>query len=346
MNPRTKPNENHPKPMGNAQPKENTHLGHKYENNPLLRKPRNSPIDTTSKDGGEKAPKDSQPNRPVFSPISEMKVVIDITNPTSMQIISPLQKGNTKSNPNPSPHLKKPPDIVTYHEFARVAECHRELPQGEHVDRTRRRSHSPSKSCLVAEELKFKIKLCERFLGETARHMATLKPLVHQDQAKGRIRSLLGLPDSTTLEDHLVMECFNILIWNCRGAGNDNFKRNFRDIINQHKPEMVALLETKVDLKSMGMFFKDLGLTAATHVDPNGRAGGIWILWDPSKVSLNTTHKTSQVIHTTVQKDTFEDWIFSAVYGSPNPRICEILWEELSRQAGSNQQPWLLAREL
>lgn len=193
------------------------------------------------------------------------------------------------------------------------------------------------------EELKFKIKLCERFLGETASHMVTLKPLVHQDLAKGRIRSLLGLPDSTTLEDHLFMECFNILIWNCRGAGNDNFKRNFRDIINQHKPEVVALLETKIDLKSMGMFFKDLGLTAATHVDPNGRAGGIWILWDPSKVSLNTTHKTSHVIHTTVQKDNFEDWIFSAVYGSPNPRICEILWEELSHQAGSNQQPWLLA---
>lgn len=69
------------------------------------------------------------------------------------------------------------------------------------------------------------------------------------------------------------MACFNILTWNCRGAGNDNFKRNFRDIIHEHKPEVIALLETKVALNSMGMFFKNLGLTAATHVDPTGRAG-------------------------------------------------------------------------
>ncbi|KAI8524132.1 hypothetical protein RHMOL_Rhmol13G0126200 [Rhododendron molle] len=139
------------------------------------------------------------------------------------------------------------------------------------------------------------------------------------------------------------MECFNILVWNCRGAGNDNFKRNFRDITNQHKPEVVALLKTKVELKSMGMFFKHLGFTAATHVDPNGRAGGLWILWDPLKVSLNTTHKTSQVIHTTVCKDNFDEWIFSAVYASPNPRVREILWEELGHQAANTQIPWLLA---
>ncbi|KAI8570073.1 hypothetical protein RHMOL_Rhmol01G0004800 [Rhododendron molle] len=113
--------------------------------------------------------------------------------------------------------------------------------------------------------------------------------------------------------------------------------------MHQHKPEVVALLETKVALNSMGMFFKNLGLTAATHVDPNGRADGIWILWDPTKVSLNTTHKTSQAIHTTVRKDNFEEWIFSAVYASPNPRIREILWEELGHQANNNHTPWLLA---
>ncbi|XP_058211449.1 uncharacterized protein LOC131323612 [Rhododendron vialii] len=93
----------------------------------------------------------------------------------------------------------------------------------------------------------------------------------------------------------------------------------------------------------MGMFFKNLGLTASTHVDPSGRKGGIWILWDPSKVSLNTTLTTPQAIHTTVRKDNFEDWIFSAVYGSRNPRIREILWEELGSLADTNQKPWLIA---
>ncbi|KAI8568993.1 hypothetical protein RHMOL_Rhmol02G0244600 [Rhododendron molle] len=45
---------------------------------------------------------------------------------------------------------KKPPDIITYHEFARASECNRELSQGEHGDRFRHRSRSPNKSSLVA----------------------------------------------------------------------------------------------------------------------------------------------------------------------------------------------------
>ncbi|KAI8539203.1 hypothetical protein RHMOL_Rhmol09G0163000 [Rhododendron molle] len=175
------------------------------------------------------------------------------------------------------------------------------------------------------EELKLKAKLWDRVLWKTASQTISLKLMVQQDLAKGKICKLLGLPEHTDLAHYLLMECFNILVWNCRGAGNDNFKRNFRDIMHQHKPEVVALLETKVALKSMSMFFKHLGLTATTHVDPTGRAGGFWILWDPTKVSLNTTHKTSQAIHTTVRKNNFEEWIFSAVYASPNPQIKEIL---------------------
>lgn len=52
--------------------------------------------------------------------------------------------------PKQNPQQKKPPDILTYHELARNSEGGGELPQGEHVDRTRERSCSPSKRSLVA----------------------------------------------------------------------------------------------------------------------------------------------------------------------------------------------------
>lgn len=114
-------------------------------------------------------------------------------------------------------------------------------------------------------------------------------------------------------------------------------------MLRSHKPEVVALLETKVTLNSMGMFFNSFGFTASTHVDPSGRVGGIWVLWDPTKVTLNTTHISVQAIHATVRKDGFEEWIFSAIYASPNARLRDTLWEDMEDLAASNQLPWMAA---
>lgn len=38
----------------------------------------------------------------------------------------------------------------------------------------------------------------------------------------------------------------SIVVWNIQGGSNPAFKRNFRELLYQHKPCMVALLETKL----------------------------------------------------------------------------------------------------
>ncbi|KAI8019916.1 hypothetical protein LOK49_LG04G01322 [Camellia lanceoleosa] len=94
----------------------------------------------------------------------------------------------------------------------------------------------------------------------------------------------------------------DLLIWNCRGAGNDRFRRNLRELVQMHKPDMIILMETKVDLNSMGMFFNNLGYTASTHVDPIGRSGGIWLLWIPSLINVRVSEASSQMITTTISR--------------------------------------------
>lgn len=98
------------------------------------------------------------------------------------------------------------------------------------------------------------------------------------------------------------MSAFNIIVWNCRGAGNDRFKLNFADLFNSHKPDVVALLETKVSTSSMRLFFSNLGLTESICVDPSGRSGGVWVIWDPRKVTVTTIKVATQVIHVNVKK--------------------------------------------
>ncbi|KAL7196428.1 hypothetical protein ACSBR1_036443 [Camellia fascicularis] len=114
------------------------------------------------------------------------------------------------------------------------------------------------------------------------------------------------------------MDSINMLFWNCRGAGNNAFKGNMRKLISIHKPAILILMETKVPYSSMGNFFNNLGFTAATIVDPIGRARGIWLLWDTTQVNIRASHATSQVIQAAIHKEDYEEWILSAVNASPN----------------------------
>lgn len=109
----------------------------------------------------------------------------------------------------------------------------------------------------------------------------SITPTMTHCQDLSKIRSNLGIPVDFPLTDVFIMRSLDILIWNCRGAGNDRFWNNFKHIMRTYKPEVVALLETKVSFLSMGSLFKPEGLTASAYNDPMGRVGGIWHLWNP-----------------------------------------------------------------
>ncbi|KAL7235153.1 hypothetical protein ACSBR1_018615 [Camellia fascicularis] len=117
-----------------------------------------------------------------------------------------------------------------------------------------------------------------------ATQMVALRPSI---LSKSIVRGILGLSPSEPLPDFPNRSSMNIMLWNCRGAGNKIFRRNFKEIIKTHKLDVVALFETKVMFSSMGLFFNNLGYTASTIVDPVGRVGGIWLIWNPTQVSVN-----------------------------------------------------------
>lgn len=153
---------------------------------------------------------------------------------------------------------------------------------------------------------------------------------------------MLNPPGALPLDSGFLMDGYKIIGWNCRGAGNTRFKSNFSELIRSHKPEIVALLEPKVSLQSMGGFFRNLGFTRDTFTDLNGRSGGIWIPWDPNKVSIFTISINPQVIHVNIKKNGYEEWILSALYASPNPRLKDILWDGLKDFAKANNLPWTM----
>ncbi|KAL7247368.1 hypothetical protein ACSBR2_002308 [Camellia fascicularis] len=135
----------------------------------------------------------------------------------------------------------------------------------------------------------------------------------------------------------------DLFIWNCRGAGNARFRRNLRELVRLHQPDMMVLMETKVEISTMGMFFNNLGYTASTHVDPIGRSGGIWLLWNPSQLNVRVQNASSQIITATISRQDYPDWVLSAIYASPNICLRDELWNDLSALAQHTQDPWLVA---
>lgn len=95
-----------------------------------------------------------------------------------------------------------------------------------------------------------------------------------------------------------------------------------------------------------GSFFINLGLTESVSVDPLGRSGGVWVLWDPKKVSVTTIKMNTQVIHVNVKKNNFQDWVLSTVYASPLPRNRDVLWEDLIETAEFLNEPWTVIGDL
>ncbi|KAI8020966.1 hypothetical protein LOK49_LG03G00982 [Camellia lanceoleosa] len=90
-----------------------------------------------------------------------------------------------------------------------------------------------------------------------------------------RVRQILETSDYVSLPSFPKAVLMKLLIWNCKGAGNKAFNCTMKELEKNHKPSIIVLMETKVELSSMGSFFNNLGFTASSHVDPVGRSGGI-----------------------------------------------------------------------
>lgn len=88
----------------------------------------------------------------------------------------------------------------------------------------------------------------------------------------------------------MMNQATNFIIWNVRGANNINFRRNFREIMNTHRPCLVALLETK--LASYTSISEEFDFTEMIEVPDIGKTCGLVILWNHNMVTVNNFKKS------------------------------------------------------
>ncbi|KAG4936375.1 hypothetical protein JHK82_050586 [Glycine max] len=69
------------------------------------------------------------------------------------------------------------------------------------------------------------------------------------------------------------------MIWNCRGAGNATLYRYYKQCVDDNKPDMLVVLETRVDPRKLRHTFSILGYDGVDFVDGQGFAGRIIVAW-------------------------------------------------------------------
>ena len=135
----------------------------------------------------------------------------------------------------------------------------------------------------------------------------------------------------------------NVLLWNCRGALNPDFKQRIFEMAINHRATILVVTETRVGGDRAAKIIEGLPFDGYITTDTIGYAGGLWILWKTEEVEVISLSSTEQEIHATVKVCSSNlTWLLSAIYASPRLAERKILWENLKTVVHLHNLPWLM----
>ena len=110
----------------------------------------------------------------------------------------------------------------------------------------------------------------------------------------------------------------NILMWNCRGALNLDFKRRIYEMAINHNLAIMVITKTRVDRDRAERIIADLPFDGFITTETIGYAVGLWVLWKKEVAEVDLLAVTEQEIHATVKVcHSNLNWFISAIYVSP-----------------------------
>ncbi|XP_021803305.1 uncharacterized protein LOC110747435, partial [Prunus avium] len=127
------------------------------------------------------------------------------------------------------------------------------------------------------------------------------------------------------------------------GAASTKFKVNLIEIIKLHRIDLLFICEPRIGGNKALKIIKSLGFTDYEVVNPVGFSGGLWLLWNASKIKVEILGTSDQTITASVSGPGNISWLFSAIYASPCGAKREKLWDYLNFVASCHRMPWLIA---
>ncbi|XP_021743477.1 uncharacterized protein LOC110709569 [Chenopodium quinoa] len=107
-----------------------------------------------------------------------------------------------------------------------------------------------------------------------------------------------------------------ILSWNCRGIGNPRTVSSLRDWCWREMPNLVFIMETKIDERRLDGIKRNCGFTEGIAVSSVGLAGGLGLWWRNIKVSVVSFSRNHIAVDILDDNDDIT-WRAVGVYGWP-----------------------------
>lgn len=117
-----------------------------------------------------------------------------------------------------------------------------------------------------------------------------------------------------------------VLSWNFRGAKSDQFTRSIKELIREHRPKIVVILEPRISGHEVDLACRRIGYPDWVRYEARGFSEGIWILWNGHDISLKVIHAEFRFIHVLIREADGRAWEMSAIYASPNCALRPALW--------------------
>ncbi|XP_075108967.1 uncharacterized protein LOC142180792 [Nicotiana tabacum] len=132
----------------------------------------------------------------------------------------------------------------------------------------------------------------------------------------------------------------NFIIWNCGGAQSDDFRRNFRSLLDYNRPSLVVLLETHC--QSYQTVKEDFNFNGLIEVSAIGQSGGLLFYGFQMRFMWNKW-PLPQEIHCHIHVLPFPfTFLFTAIYASTDLATRQALWQNIMHVYDHYKSHWLL----
>lgn len=133
--------------------------------------------------------------------------------------------------------------------------------------------------------------------------------------------------------------------WNCQGLGLPWKVQFLKELTRQTKPTFIFLCETISRKDKMEWIRNVLGYEGMIVVEPEGRSGGLALLWrEENQASLLSMSKHHIDVETKVSN--MLPWRLTGLYGEPNRNHRKKTWDLLRHLARDSNLPWCTIGDL
>ncbi|KAI9100189.1 hypothetical protein K1719_024407 [Acacia pycnantha] len=110
------------------------------------------------------------------------------------------------------------------------------------------------------------------------------------------------------------------------GAASKGVASVIRDMRFRYKLSLMIILEPRISGVQASKVIKQWGFKHSIRKEAAGFSGGIWLLWEMDEIKVEVLRLEEQFIHCNLKLGENE-FLFSAIYASPNENRRRSLWE-------------------